>query len=216
MTQDIPGNVNYDPGTTDNIAKKAEEFTNKAQDTAEDMKEQTQRVADETPKTPEEFINQKGFSAWHTAEKVREKQQQKHNEEKFQVDLDKYLHFCDKTCSGPSKNQIEYLDRLRQLEEQGCNISRLDTAAAGISAEGGEFMEIVKKIKFQGKPWNDANKEHLMKELGDVMWYVAQACIALEIRLDDVIYANTLKLAARYPDGEFNVEHSENRKAGDI
>ncbi|UNH61261.1 nucleoside triphosphate pyrophosphohydrolase [Synechococcus phage S-SZBM1] len=216
MTQDTPGNVNYNPGASDNVAKKAEEFSNRAQDAAESMKEQTQQLADETPKTPEEFINQKGFTAWHTAEKVREKQQNKKDQDKFQVDLDKYLQFCDRSCSGPSKNVAEYLDRLRQLEEQGCNIQRLDTAAAGISAEGGEFMEIVKKMKFQGKPWNDANKEHLIKELGDVMWYVAQACIALDVRLDDVVYTNTLKLAARYPDGEFSVEHSENRKVGDI
>ena len=77
-------------------------------------------------------------------------------------------------------------------------------------------MEIVKKIKFQGKPWDEANKEHLQKELGDIMWYVAQAAMALNVRLDDVIYLNTIKLAARYPTGEFTVEHSEHRKAGDI
>ena len=89
-------------------------------------------------------------------------------------------------------------------------------AASGLVAEAGEFMEIVKKIKFQGKPWDEANKEHLQKELGDIMWYVAQAAMALNVRLDDVIYLNTIKLAARYPTGEFTVEHSEHRKAGDI
>ena len=72
------------------------------------------------------------------------------------------------------------------------------------------------KIKFQGKPWDQANKEHLQKELGDIMWYVAQAALALDMRLDEVIYINTLKLAARYPEGMFDVNYSENRAPGDI
>ena len=77
-------------------------------------------------------------------------------------------------------------------------------------------MEIVKKLKFQGKPYNRANKEHLEKELGDIMWYVAQAALALDLRLDEVIYTNTLKLAARYPNQMFEVGYSENRAPGDI
>ena len=83
-------------------------------------------------------------------------------------------------------------------------------------SEAGEFMEIVKKLKFQGKPYNRANKEHLEKELGDIMWYVAQAALALDLRLDEVIYTNTLKLAARYPNQMFEVGYSENRAPGDI
>ena len=85
-----------------------------------------------------------------------------------------------------------------------------------MASEAGEFMEIVKKLKFQGKPYNLANKEHLTKELGDIMWYVAQASLALDVRLDEVIYTNTLKLAARYPGEMFNVDYSENRAPGDI
>ena len=105
---------------------------------------------------------------------------------------------------------------MNDLNELGCNISLLDTAANGLSAEAGEFMEIVKKMKFQGKPWDEANKEHLIKELGDIMWYAAQASMALGQRLDDVIYVNTLKLAKRYSGGEFNVSDSENRAPDDI
>jgi NTP pyrophosphatase (non-canonical NTP hydrolase) len=77
-------------------------------------------------------------------------------------------------------------------------------------------MEIVKKMVFQGKPWNDANREHLIVELGDVMWYVAQACMALDVSFDDVVERNVEKLKARYPGGEFDVHHSENRREGDI
>ena len=85
-----------------------------------------------------------------------------------------------------------------------------------MSAEGGEFMEIVKKIKYQGKPWNEDTKDHLIKELGDVLWYAQNACAALDIRMDEVIYINTLKLAARYPKMKFDEYYSENRKPGDI
>ena len=68
---------------------------------------------------------------------------------------------------------------------------------------------------FQGKPWNADNREHLIIELGDVLWYVAQACMALEVSFDDVVAGNVEKLKKRYPGGEFDVYHSENRAVGD-
>ena len=107
------------------------------------------------------------------------------------------------------------MERYETLKGEGCDIERLDTAASGLVAEGGEFMEIVKKLKFQGKPWNADNKEHLILELGDIMWYVANACIALGVTLDEVTFRNSVKLATRYPEGEFTVVRSENRKKGD-
>ena len=131
------------------------------------------------------------------------------------VDLDKYLNFVDGVTSDPSKDYQSFIASLQLLDKQGSNINRLATAAVGISAEGGEFMEIVKKMVFQGKPWNADNREHLIIELGDVLWYVAQACMALEVSFDDVVAGNVEKLKKRYPGGEFNVYHSENRKAGD-
>ena len=131
------------------------------------------------------------------------------------VDLDKYLDFVDGVTSDPSKDYNSFISSLQLLDKQGSNINRLLTAAVGISAEGGEFMEIVKKMVFQGKPWNDDNREHLIIELGDVIWYVAQACMALEVPFDDVVAGNVEKLKKRYPGGEFNVYHSENRAVGD-
>ena len=131
------------------------------------------------------------------------------------VDLDKYLNFVDGVTSDPSKDYNSFIDSLQLLDKQGSNINRLLTAAVGISAEGGEFMEIVKKMVFQGKPWNDDNREHLIIELGDVLWYVAQACMALEVPFDDVVAGNVEKLKKRYPGGEFNVYHSENRAVDD-
>ena len=132
------------------------------------------------------------------------------------VDLNKYADFVDGVTSNPSKDYQSFLDSLKYLDGEGSNIHRLLTAAVGISAEGGEFMEIVKKMVFQGKPWNDDNRKHLTIELGDVMWYVMQACMALEIPLDEVIAGNVEKLKKRYPGGEFNVYQSENRAKGDL
>ena len=134
---------------------------------------------------------------------------------KKSVDLDKYLNFVDGVTSDPSKDYNSFIDSLQLLDKQGSNINRLTTAAVGISAEGGEFMEIVKKMVFQGKPWNDDNREHLIIELGDVMWYVAQACMALDVSFDDVIRGNVRKLEKRYPGGSFSVEKSEVRQKGD-
>ena len=131
-----------------------------------------------------------------------------------EVDLDKYTVFVDAVTSDSSKDFESFISSLKLLDSKGSNINRLTTAAVGISAEGGEFMEIVKKMVFQGKPWNADNREHLIIELGDVLWYVAQACMALDVALDDVIATNVDKLKKRYPGGEFNVYHSENRKEG--
>ena len=132
------------------------------------------------------------------------------------VDLDKYLLFVDGVTSDPSKDYQSFIESLKLLDSQGSNINRLTTAAVGISAEGGEFMEIVKKMVFQGKPWNDDNREHLIIELGDVLWYVAQACMALEVSFDDVVAGNVEKLKKRYPGGEFDIYYSENRKPNDL
>ena len=135
---------------------------------------------------------------------------------KGNVDLHKYLLFVDGVTSDSSKDFKFFIESLHNLDREGANINRLATAAVGISAEGGEFMEIVKKMVFQGKPWNDDNREHLIIELGDVLWYVAQACMALEVSFDDVVERNVEKLKARYPGGEFDVHHSENRREGDL
>ena len=132
------------------------------------------------------------------------------------IDFDKYALFVDGVTSDSSKDYKSFLDSVEYLDGEGSNIQRLLTAAVGISAEGGEFMEIVKKMVFQGKPWDEHNRKHLIIELGDVMWYVMQACMALNITLDDVIAGNVEKLKKRYPGGEFDVYKSENRLEGDL
>ena len=131
------------------------------------------------------------------------------------VDFDKYSHFVDAVTSDCSKDFVSLADRLGELEREGSNIERLTTAGIGLAAESGEFLEIVKKMVFQGKPWNDDNREHLIIELGDAMWYVMQACSALDVSLEDVVAKNVEKLKKRYPGGEFDVYKSENRSVDD-
>ena len=130
------------------------------------------------------------------------------------IDLEKYVAFVDSTTSQPSKNYSDLATRLIELETQGFRSERLLTAAVGMSAEAGEFTEVVKKIVFQGKAANEENLFHLKRELGDIMWYVAQACMGLDISLEEVIQMNFEKLTARYPEGAFSIERSENRKEG--
>jgi len=133
-----------------------------------------------------------------------------------QVDFEKYQKFVDAVTSDASTDFVALSDRLVTLDEKGANIERLLTAGVGINAEGGEFLEIIKKMVFQGKPWDDHNREHLIIELGDLMWYVAQACMALGVSFDDVIARNVQKLEKRYPGGSFDVYYSENRAEGDL
>ena len=132
------------------------------------------------------------------------------------VDPKKYLDFVNQVTSQESKDGVAFVNRLRDLEGDDCEIHRLLTAAVGISAEGGEFMEIVKKIIFQGKPYSEDNIHHLKIELGDVMWYLAQACMALDTDFDELMAMNVEKLGKRYPEGAFDVYQSENRKTGDL
>ena len=136
--------------------------------------------------------------------------------EQKHVDFERYQKFVDAVTSEASTDFLALSDRLVELDEKGANIERLLTAGVGINAEGGEFLEIIKKMIFQGKPFNADNKEHMIIELGDLMWYVAQACMSLEVSFDEVIARNVSKLEKRYPGGSFDVYYSENRAEGDL
>ena len=131
------------------------------------------------------------------------------------VNFERYQEFVSAVTSDASTNFVDFADRIGDLDRQGANIERLLTSGVGINAEGGEFLEIIKKMVFQGKPWNEDNREHLIIELGDILWYVAQATMALGVSFDEVIATNVKKLEKRYPGGEFDVFKSENRAAGD-
>mgnify|MGYP003155362336 FL=1 len=133
------------------------------------------------------------------------------------VDTEKYLEFVTEVTSDPSKDIAQLFRRMTDLEvEQDADVPRLLTAALGLTAEAGEFTEVVKKIILQGKPYNNENVFHMKRELGDICWYIAQACMALDTTFDEIIEMNVEKLKARYPGGEFDVHNSENRVDGDL
>ena len=132
------------------------------------------------------------------------------------VDTEKYLEFVQEVTSAPSTNYVDLVQRMNLLEAEDADVCKLLTAALGLTAESGEFTEVVKKIVFQGKPYNKDNVFHMKRELGDICWYIAQACMALDTSFDEIIEMNVDKLKKRYPGGEFDVSKSENRKEGDI
>jgi hypothetical protein len=142
------------------------------------------------------------------------------------VDLNKYSDFVAAVTSKPSTDLTTVMDRCDELDANfdatvcthgpDINVPLLLTACLGLAAESGEFIEIPKKIFFQGKPLTDDNVFHMKRELGDIMWYWINACRALRLDPNEVIAENVNKLKARYPGGEFDVYHSENRHAGDL
>ena len=132
------------------------------------------------------------------------------------VNTEAYLEFVNAVTSQPSQDNEAFVYRIQELQGEGFPSERLLTAAVGMSAEAGEFTEIVKKIVFQGKPVNEENLFHMKRELGDIMWYVAQACMGLNTSIDEIIEMNVEKLEKRYPGGSFDVHYSENRKQGDL
>ena len=133
------------------------------------------------------------------------------------IDSDKYIEFVRQTTSPASSDFAQLLARMTELEANNdADVPRLLTAALGMTAEAGEFTEVVKKIVMQGKPYNEENVFHMKRELGDICWYLAQACMALDTNFEEVLQMNYEKLSARYPEGTFDVYRSENRVEGDL
>jgi NTP pyrophosphatase (non-canonical NTP hydrolase) len=142
------------------------------------------------------------------------------------IDLNKYQQFVEAVTSKASNDLTTFINRCDELDGNfdsatgthgpDINVPLLLTACLGLAAEGGEFIEVPKKIFFQGKPLTDAEVFHLKRELGDVMWYWINACRALNLDPNEVIAENVRKLESRYPGGSFDAFYSENRKEGDI
>ena len=127
-----------------------------------------------------------------------------------------YCDFVTKVTSEPSLDMEALKDTLQSIHnESDINVPRLMTAALGLSSEGGEFVEIVKKMFLQGKPANEDNIFHMKRELGDIMWYWVTACMSLGLDPVEVILENQKKLEARYGK-EFTINQSEVRVEGDL
>jgi len=133
------------------------------------------------------------------------------------IDTNKYIEFVRQTTSPASSDFAALLARIAELETTAdADVPRLITAAFGLSAEAGEFTEVVKKIVLQGKPYNADNVFHMKRELGDICWYLSQAFMALDTNFEEILQMNYEKLSARYPEGSFDVYKSENRVEGDL
>ena len=124
-----------------------------------------------------------------------------------------YIDFVDSVTSEASKSQIDFVDALMIMEEEGAVPSRLLTAALGLNGEAAEFSELIKKCVFQGKEYDDTTKSKLKDELSDVMWYIAQGCISLDTNIEELMDINMTKLKDRYPTG-FDKDKSNARYMG--
>ena len=141
------------------------------------------------------------------------------------IDLNKYSEFVEAVTSKASNDLTTFMDRCDELDGNyigdgvhgpDINVPLLLTACLGLAAESGEFIEVPKKMFFQGKPLTEAEVFHLKRELGDVMWYWINACRALNLDPNEVIAENVRKLESRYPGGSFDAFYSENRTPGDL
>ena len=130
--------------------------------------------------------------------------------------LEEYTIFVDKVTSDSSKSTKKMKERIDFINSSGVEVSRLLTAGIGLSGEVGEFNEIIKKTIFQSKSFDSETHEHIKRELGDIMWYVTQACLALKVDLVEVIKTNVEKLKRRFPKERFSKELDSNRHGKDI
>jgi len=141
----------------------------------------------------------------------------KKTERKNMSSFQQYTEFVGKATSAESTDLVAFAQRCQALQESKlCNVPLLMTSAIGLSSEGGEFSEIVKKLVFQGKSLDEAQVFHMKRELGDILWYWTNACRALNLDPQEVMKENVRKIQSRYPDGVFDAFFSENRKKGDL
>ena len=108
--------------------------------------------------------------------------------------LNEYQRLAERTIN---KGLFEYQNELHALH--------------GLSSEVGEIHALYQKV-YQGHIFD---KDHLQKEIGDLLWFIAELCTINDLKLEDVAQANIDKLKARYPEG-FEIEKSLHRKDGDI
>ena len=93
-------------------------------------------------------------------------------------------------------------------QKYNSGLNRLINALMGLNGEAGEAIDLLKKALFQG---HELEKDKLIEELGDNLWYLAEAAETIGVTLEDIANANLLKLLKRYPDG-FKEEDSINRE----
>lgn len=103
-----------------------------------------------------------------------------------------------------------YQEAARRTQADSNNTDKLYHAVFGLNSEAGEVAGILQKV-YQGHPMD---KYHLIRELGDCLWMISEACDALDVSMGWVMEVNIMKLLERYPDG-FSAERSLYRQDGD-
>lgn len=120
----------------------------------------------------------------------------------------KYQKLAMRTNDGKSYERlVECFGNNAEID-----IAGLMMGCLGLAGESGEFLDMVKKWIFHVKPLDE---KHAKKELGDVLWYVAEIAYSLGWNLDEIMAMNIDKLKARYPEG-FSAERSNHRAEGDL
>ena len=128
--------------------------------------------------------------------------------------INEYQGLAMRTNDGQCNDRLfntsfDYEDNLQDQLQDLVNPGELINGALGLTGEAGEVSDMIKKYIFHG---HDLDRDDLVKELGDVCWYVALISRAIGVNLEDVMSLNIEKLKKRYPEG-FSEEASINRKA---
>jgi NTP pyrophosphatase (non-canonical NTP hydrolase) len=103
--------------------------------------------------------------------------------------------------------------RTASAESMATSSTMLNSAALGLSGESGEIADHVKKVMFHGHPLDEATRDKIAKELGDILWYCAMGARGIGLGLSDIATMNVEKLKKRYPEG-FSTENSLYRPHG--
>ena len=118
-----------------------------------------------------------------------------------------YQQYAMRTNDGKATERLEAF-----VSDGRVDIGGILNGCLGLAGESGEFLDMIKKWIFHGKPLDE---KHAKKEAGDVCWYIAMICHSFGWNLDEIMRMNVDKLKARYPEG-FSTELSNHRKEGDV
>ena len=132
------------------------------------------------------------------------------------IDSQKYIEFVRQTTSPASSDFAALIARMSELESEGVKLTHLLTFCLGMIGELGETVDLIKKTLLQKKEMTPELKARILGEGQDLLWYLAQFCIAMDVSFEDLMQGNYEKLSARYPEGHFSVYRSENRREGDL
>jgi NTP pyrophosphatase (non-canonical NTP hydrolase) len=118
-----------------------------------------------------------------------------------------YVALAMRTNDGKGNERLS-----KKLAVDGLDVGGVLNGCLGLAGEAGETLDMIKKWVFHEK---ELDIDHLEKELGDVMWYVAMICYSFGFDLDEIMQINVNKLKARYPEG-FDTDRSNHRAVGDV